>query len=408
MHDRPKVLVLLSRIPYPHTDGTRFKVYNNILGGLSELYDVELLIVTNDRLTKEAEEALSKVSNKFHYFYLPLTVRIKNIFRAIFSSLPFQARLYRSTKALHFFVSHLKHYDAVYVHTLRMAIYADASKDTDKILIDFNDAISLNYIEAKKKASLLWRVIYSIELQRVRYYERALLLRYCYFCCVSPYDRSYLLENISGDLQKNIVFNIVPHGISDDLIGLKKEHNETITRLIFLGNLEYPPNTDAMRYFFNTVWRGIRTRYPHITLTVIGKGREIFNHAIDGVTFLGFVEDHGSELAAHDVFISPLRFGAGIPSKILEAMGVGLPILGTTFSFRGISGVDSSLCGALVERVGTVNEWVSAIEILGPKVTRARIGLHNREVIDRLYSNYQSKKVYQQLVGEIISKNSAV
>ena len=54
-----------------------------------------------------------------------------------------------------------------------------------------------------------------------------------------------------------------------------------------------------------------------------------------GVEPLGFVEDLAPLYAQRRVFLSPVRFGSGVKTKVGEALGAGLPVVGTTMGTEG-------------------------------------------------------------------------
>jgi glycosyltransferase involved in cell wall biosynthesis len=48
------------------------------------------------------------------------------------------------------------------------------------------------------------------------------------------------------------------------------------------------------------------------------------------------VVDHRAALAAHRCLLAPLRFGAGIKGKVMEAWASGTPVAGTSLTFEGM------------------------------------------------------------------------
>jgi glycosyltransferase involved in cell wall biosynthesis len=64
--------------------------------------------------------------------------------------------------------------------------------------------------------------------------------------------------------------------------------------------------------------------------------------ASEDVEVTGYVTDE--ELAAlyerHRVAVVPLRFGAGVKGKVVEALSQGLPLVTTTTGAQGIAGID--------------------------------------------------------------------
>jgi glycosyltransferase involved in cell wall biosynthesis len=56
------------------------------------------------------------------------------------------------------------------------------------------------------------------------------------------------------------------------------------------------------------------------------------------VTVTGFVDDTRDWLERGAVSVAPLRIARGIQNKVLEALALGLPVVGTTSATQGIEG----------------------------------------------------------------------
>lgn len=61
-----------------------------------------------------------------------------------------------------------------------------------------------------------------------------------------------------------------------------------------------------------------------------------------GVTVTGFVDDPIEFLERADVVVAPMRYGAGLQNKVLEAMGLGNPVVTTSLGQEGIEAETAS------------------------------------------------------------------
>jgi GT2 family glycosyltransferase len=107
--------------------------------------------------------------------------------------------------------------------------------------------------------------------------------------------------------------------------------------LLFVGGT-HPPNVDALRYFIGEILPLLAARIPGVTLTVAG---EVSRHELDDldlsrVIFTGYLRDLRPLFEQALVYVAPLRFGAGIKGKILEAITFGLPVVTTSIGAEGI------------------------------------------------------------------------
>jgi hypothetical protein len=107
----------------------------------------------------------------------------------------------------------------------------------------------------------------------------------------------------------------------------------------FLGNYMHAPNVDAVRWLESELWPALRKQMPDAELHLYGAypPQSISQlHGKNGIFSHGFVEDHREAISRHQVMLAPLRFGAGIKGKVLEAWATGTPVLGTPLAFESM------------------------------------------------------------------------
>jgi glycosyltransferase involved in cell wall biosynthesis len=113
----------------------------------------------------------------------------------------------------------------------------------------------------------------------------------------------------------------------------------TPLRMVFLGNVDSQPNSDAIHFFVSEVLPPLFEKLPDATLDLIGTGTPVPLDMRLGsrVRFRGFVPDLGAALAQYDLLVAPLRFGGGTKLQVLDAMAQGLPIVTTAVGAEGLS-----------------------------------------------------------------------
>ncbi|MCG8457391.1 MAG: glycosyltransferase [Holophagales bacterium] len=108
--------------------------------------------------------------------------------------------------------------------------------------------------------------------------------------------------------------------------------------LLFVGAVheEGSPNHDGLAWFLERVWPRARAADPGLGLTIAGywapgvpRPAADSRDADAGVVWLGAVDDLRPVYDRSRVFVAPVRYGAGIPLKILEAAAHGLPVCTT-------------------------------------------------------------------------------
>jgi GT2 family glycosyltransferase len=113
--------------------------------------------------------------------------------------------------------------------------------------------------------------------------------------------------------------------------------------IIFVAGFAHPPNQDAALWFVNDILPLIRAEIPSVHLSIIGSNPTAVVRALagDGVAIFADVTD--AELAAaYDrarVAVVPLRCGAGVKLKVVQALRAGVPLVTTQVGAQGLPGL---------------------------------------------------------------------
>jgi glycosyltransferase involved in cell wall biosynthesis len=122
------------------------------------------------------------------------------------------------------------------------------------------------------------------------------------------------------------------------------EHRGFADRAHFLsiGNFRHAPNWDAVLWMKTTIWPLIRAQLPQAQLHIYGaytppKATALHNPA-QGFHVMNWAEDALQVMSEARVCLAPLRFGAGIKGKIIDAMLCGTPSVTTPIGAEGMHG----------------------------------------------------------------------
>ncbi|MEO9076197.1 MAG: glycosyltransferase [Gelidibacter sp.] len=116
----------------------------------------------------------------------------------------------------------------------------------------------------------------------------------------------------------------------------------TRNHFITIGNFLHEPNYDAVLYLKETIWPLIKQKLPSAQLHIYGayasqKVNQL-HHEASGFLIKGFAEDAHEVMANAKVCVAPLRFGAGLKGKVIDAMQNGTPCVMTTIAAEGMFG----------------------------------------------------------------------
>ena len=116
------------------------------------------------------------------------------------------------------------------------------------------------------------------------------------------------------------------------------ERNHFVT----VGNFLHQPNVDSIKYLKAKVWPLIRRKLPDAEMHIYGAYASDHHLQLsdesDGFLVKGFAEDVNQVLANARVCLAPIRFGAGLKGKLLDAMMNGLPSVTSSIGAEGMNG----------------------------------------------------------------------
>ncbi len=111
---------------------------------------------------------------------------------------------------------------------------------------------------------------------------------------------------------------------------------------ITIGNFLHEPNYNAILYLKETLWPRIKKQLPEAELHVYGaytpQKVQQLHHVKQGFLIKGFVDQVTGVMQQAKVCLIPVRFGAGLKGKIVDAMQNGTPCVSTTIGAEGMYG----------------------------------------------------------------------
>jgi glycosyltransferase involved in cell wall biosynthesis len=218
-------------------------------------------------------------------------------------------------------------------------------------IIDFGDCFTLYRM---REIKLLWRnrafggLLASLrELAesylKERYYSRSSDAN----IAVSPIDKR-TFDKVNGRPEKN---RVLLNGVSPAASVSKIE--KVAARLIFSGNMNFPPNYESAIWFIDHVLPSVLRAHPETEFVVAGANPvpQLLSRANNHIRITGFVEDMASEIAASALYVAPMIMGGGFKNKVVEALISGTYVAATPMAveFLGPEAVGQMLVGDSAE-----------------------------------------------------------
>lgn len=109
--------------------------------------------------------------------------------------------------------------------------------------------------------------------------------------------------------------------------------------VIFVGGYRHRPNVDAAKWLVQEIMPLVWAQHPGLPVTLVGSHMpaEVLQLQSDKVQALGQVADLSPIYHQHLLAVAPLRWGAGLKGKVLEAFAHGTPCVMTDTAAEGVA-----------------------------------------------------------------------
>lgn len=217
----------------------------------------------------------------------------------------------------------------------------------------------------------------------IAYREIAAILRCDISLVVSEYEIQWLTEHfpISRDQLCYLPFMVEIPEQTQVLSYEQRQH------FVSIGNFRHAPNWDAVLRL-KALWPAIRQQLPKVEIHIYGaypppKATQLHD-VKSGFLVKGWADDSERVVGAARVMLAPLRFGAGIKGKLLEAALLATPAVTTPIGAEGMYGdmplpvlvahSDDEFIESAVRLYCDANLW-QTLSVRGGPVVRQRFSL---------------------------------
>jgi glycosyltransferase involved in cell wall biosynthesis len=228
--------------------------------------------------------------------------------------------------------------------------------------------------------------------------------------CKNPFEKLYL-KHLTKNLKR---FEIKQYSLVDGILSISN-HDESFIKSIttstpilnlpfaiktnevesikmnhffFIGAYNWRPNLDAVLYLLNELFPTILNKYPDAKLHIAGSFTPDFLYEFNSknVTIHGKVESVKQFMSNHGILLAPIFSGSGVRIKILEALSIGIPVIGTSLALQGIH------CKACFTAENKI-DFIDKIDFINNTV----ISDIQKEAIEYININYHPTEIEKQL-----------
>ena len=396
--ERINILFVSPSVPYPMTDGGKIRVLN-LIRRLCRIHKVTLLAFVASPADEQGAEYLREmgvevVGVKFRH--PKLVAALHGLLQNFTQGKPLIVAKYYSTEMVRALANLLRsrRFDIVHFEMLHTGQYLlelrakgrgqredtryktqdtrqgeeasslesrvlglESSKPYATVLGEQNIDSSIWRMLARAEPNPLRKLIFYWQYRSFMGYESRICHHFDTCICVSAEDKRRLVS-----LCSEATVELVPNGVDPDYFRPGKASEffapgaaalgdprleyaaglfeESETRLVFTGSMDWYPNEDAALHFCDCILPLIRDELPDIKFYIVGSNptsQVLKLRRINGVIVTGSVEDVRPYVAGATVYVVPLRIGGGTRLKILQALAMGKAVVSTSIGCEGLN-----------------------------------------------------------------------
>ena len=272
-------------------------------------------------------------------------------------------------------------------------------------IADLVDALSLSFSRRSHHDRALYRPLLKLETALLAKAEATLMDAATRTLLVCDRDAEYLEQSNPRSGSTPLVVpvaaaeptaplqSILPGPSSQPTIDVRPT-------LAFTGNLGYFVNHDGLSWWLDSVWPLLHERRPELQLLVAGDrpppslARRVTS---SGGQLVARPRDLRGLLGTSTLAIAPLRCGAGMPLKVIDAWSVGVPVVASSWAAAGVDGKD----GQDLRVADTVEDWLAVVEeLLDQPEQRTRLAAGGRDSLKHRFGRETVFASLRRVVAE--------
>ena len=283
--------------------------------------------------------------------------------------------------------NNLKHFKYIYLQRPDVTInYIDIIKKyfSGKIIYFAHD---LHYIRLFRQYNITHNKKKYIQSKKMKKIEMEIFSKVDVIYVVGNYEYNILKEKYINKTIRNIPLHIYENQYKNIDKNFSKRNG-----LIFVGMIR-APNIDAIRWFKKEIYPKIISKFPEIVwyIVVSNNPKYIKKMESKNIKIIG----HLSDEELHSLYqkcrlaIAPLRFGAGVKGKVIEAAYNQIPMVTTSIGAEGIN--KSTGAFIIADSSEKMIETICNLYLDYPKLKQ--MSDSGRMLIEKFYSKKIAKEI---------------
>lgn len=347
MSEKPEILFLAHRIPYPPDKGDKIRSWR-LFKHLTGRFKVHLACFVDDECDFTHTEFLEGLAETSAFIPLhPAQARVRSLC-GLASGKPLTFGYFRDRRMAGAVAEMRKRpLVAEIAFSSSMAPYIANPSEGRKRIIDFCDADSEKWRQYAQDARGSIRWLYGREGRALAEAETNIANWADASFAITPEEAA--IFNGRPALRRKISWwsNGVDGSFFDPQADI--EPISHAGDVVFVGAMDYRANVDAVLTFVSKVWPAVRQYAPEAGFTIVGanpvKAVQAL-HAAAGVTVTGRVADVRPWLQQAKLVVAPIGVARGVQNKVLEALAMSKAVVASPAAMTGIVCADNAVCVA--------------------------------------------------------------
>lgn len=330
------ILYIAHRIPYPPDKGEKIRTFHQIRH-LSQSHTIHLVCLVDEPADFIHVKPLKKWCASVNAVYRSKTRTLLSAASALLTRKPLSVAAFQQKKLAALITQRLstERFDAILITSSALGEYILHISNIPRV-IDFIDVDSEKWRLYAQHHSFPLSLVYKLEAERLARYEEKIARAFDHAILISEEERCLFQKRVSDR-----PISVISNGVDLEYFAPSDVNPLPASQptIVFIGVMDYFPNVDAVQYFCREIFPLVHKSVPDAQFSIVGRNptravKVLKTHA--NVVVTGAVSDVRPYLAQATVAVAPFRLARGVQNKILEAMAMGVPVVGTSEAFKGI------------------------------------------------------------------------
>jgi len=388
-----RILFLSQRVPYPPNRGDKITTWR-LVERMRRDHEVQVVAFAHDEADLEAAEHLR--GQGIETVAVPHRERIRKLaaLPLLLTSRPLTLGVYGSPQLQREVDALAPRCQLAYAYSSSMGAFLEPHTTLRRVMhfAELDSDKWRQYAE-RKGPPMSW--VYAREHRTLLAFERRIAHAFDENVFCTPLEQAIFQREVPGASSL-----VLRNGVDLERFRPQPERAEP-GHLVFTGVMDYFPNVDACAWMVEEILPRVRERHPEARFSIVGSKPTAQVQAlahVPGVAVTGFVPDTRDWLARGAVAVAPLRIARGIQNKVLEALAMGLPVVGTTPATQGVEATP----GRDLLVADTAEAFAAElVRLLDAPATARDLGQRGRRFVEQRYDWEQTLRPLDDLLARL-------